>query len=266
MFDKCRVLGFAFLGMIGIAGHAYGDDGQIGAPYAVYTHGFHVADADANYRLTDWGYGINTHIKAGGLLSLFLRMDVSSSANGRFIDGSAEPVQYSSGGYSRGQSRSIVIHYDNRTPTVTTLQPKEPDRETVPASDLPNAIDTLSAMALLLSTLQHTGHCDGSSRVFDGLRLTMMKAHGPTPTIIPTETGEVFRGAGLRCDFIGQQTAGFVKGSSHLNEMKAAHPGAAWFQNVPGVGLVAVRIEFDHPKMGKIIAVLQRRPTLSRDH
>lgn len=54
--------------------------GQTTAVYRVYNHGLHVVDATADYKLTDWGYGIRTTIHAGGFLSMFLRMDIQSTA------------------------------------------------------------------------------------------------------------------------------------------------------------------------------------------
>ncbi|MFC0510790.1 DUF3108 domain-containing protein [Asaia spathodeae] len=234
---------------------------QTTAVYRVYNHGLHVVDATADYRLTDGGYGIRTTIHAGGLLSMFLRMDIQSTAQGHFDHDHVQPTGYESAGYSRGKHRNVVLNYANDTPQIVALDPKESDREAVPQSDLSHAMDTLSAMAYLLENVRHTGKCDGSAQVFDGLRLSAMTSHGPFKAAVPSSFGQKFTGEALRCDFVGQQEAGFIKDSSHLDVMKAPHPGAAWFQNLPGVGLTAVRIEFEHPKLGPMIAVLDRQPT-----
>lgn len=249
------------LALAGVSNAAHADDApQINAQYRVFVHGLHVADADAGYKLTPWGYGLSTHLSAGGFISLLLSMDVNSHADGRFASGWVDPVQFESGGKSRGKQRHVVVDYHGADPVVTTLTPKEDNRETVPDAEKQHAIDTLSAMALLLNTLEKTGKCDGQSKVFDGLRLTTMKVSGPIAATVPNTGSEVFKGQAQRCDFVGQQIAGFIKGSSHLEEMKAPHAGSAWFQPMPGLGLVAVRIEFDHPKLGHIVAVLSRTP------
>lgn len=234
---------------------------QTTAIYRVYNHGMHVVDATADYKLTDWGYGIRTTIHAGGLLSMFLRMDIQSTAQGRFDHDQVQPTGYESAGYSRGKHRNVVLSYTNDTPQIVALEPKESDREAVPQSNLSHAMDTLSAMAYLLENVRHTGKCDGSAQVFDGLRLSAMTSHGPFKGDVPSSFGQKFTGEALRCDFVGQQEAGFIKDSAHLDVMKAPHPGAAWFQNLPGVGLTAVRIEFEHPKLGQMTAVLDRQPT-----
>ncbi|MCQ9154602.1 DUF3108 domain-containing protein [Acidomonas methanolica] len=259
MYRRAALLALGTL-IAAAPGFARAADPQVNAQYRVFAHGFHVADASASYKLTPWGYGITTHIVAGGLLSVLIRMDVVSHAEGRFEKGWVAPMNFGSGGYSRGKTRHVEVTYQNGAPVVTQLTPPENDRVPVADDEKRNAIDTLSAMALLLNTIEQTGHCDGASRVFDGIRLTAMTVHGPTEAEVPETSGEVFLGKSLRCDFVGQQVAGFIKDTTHLAEMKAPHNGSAWFQSMPGLGLVAIRIEFDHPKLGHMIAILDRIP------
>lgn len=236
--------------------------GQTTAVYRVYNHGIHVVDATADYNLTDLAYGIRTTLHAGGFLSVFLRMDIQSTAQGHFEQDRVEPIEYESKGYSRGKHRSVVLHYANDTPQIVALDPLESDREPVPQAELGRAVDTLSAMALLLETVRRTGKCEGSAHVFDGLRLSAMTSHGPFTGDVPSSYSQEFKGPALRCEFVGQQEAGFIKDSSHLEVMKAPHPGAAWFQDLPGIGLTAVRVEFEHPKLGKMTAVLDHLPSV----
>ncbi|MDL2172353.1 MULTISPECIES: DUF3108 domain-containing protein [Asaia] len=261
------VLGFSgqsFAADVGEAmpARAAANSGQTTAVYRVYNHGLHVVDATADYTLTELGYGIRTTLHAGGLMSWFMRMDIQSMAQGHFDHYWVQPVSYESTGFSRGKHRSIVLHYADNMPHVVTLDPKESDREAVPEAQLGHAMDTLSAMALLLENVRQTGKCDGNAQVFDGLRLSAMTSHGPFKADVPGSFGQKFKGPALRCDFVGQQEAGFIKDSSHLEVMKAPHPGAAWFQDIPGVGLTAVRVEFEHPKLGQMTAVLDHVPAV----
>lgn len=247
-------------GLASIASAAVAADDQVTAQYAVYTHGFHVADVTIDYRLTDWGYGIRSHLVAGGFLSWLLHMDIQSQAEGRFIGDRAMPIRYESKGFSRGRHRDVILDYKDGAPHVTTLDPPEPKRAPVEASALSNALDTLSAMALLLKTVRTTGACNGSANIFDGLRLTAMVSHGPVKAEVPDGYDRKFGGAALRCDFVGRQTGGFITGSDNVEKFKAPHAGAAWFQNLSGLGLVAVRVQFEHPKIGTMVAVLKNAP------
>lgn len=234
---------------------------QITTTYEIYSHGVHVLDAQADYSLTPWGYGVSTRLHTGGVMNWFLKMDVHSSAQGHFVSGGVEPGRYESVGYSRGRRRQIVLAYAGGTPKIVTLYPKEEDRESVAPQLLPHTADTLSAMMLLVSTLRKTGRCDGSLNVFDGLRLTTLSSRGPFKDKIPALRVPI-AGTGIawRCDFVGRQTGGFIKDSKHLAAMMAPHAGAAWFVDFPRIGLVPVKIMFEHPKLGRLDAVMNHLP------
>lgn len=260
MSKKILVAAGALLSLICVPAWAEDQAGQVETSYRIYTHGFHVANAEADYRLMPWGYGIKTHLTAGGLLGWLVRMDINTIASGKFDGENIVPLQYDSQGYSRGMQRHIAITYRDHTPVITTLSPEENDRDPVGDDLRHDTIDTLSAAALLINSMQKDGKCNGSANVFDGLRLTAMEVHGPVSTTLPDGMAEFMKGPVLRCDFSGHQTAGFMKHSHHLEQWKAVHPGAAWFENFPGIGPVAVRIEFEHPKIGKFTAILESPP------
>lgn len=233
--------------------------GQVNARYAVYLKGFHALNASASYEIQSWGYGATTQIKPVGFISLFVTMDLTSHVQGRFdADGTVEPLLFDSGGISRGKHRHVRIEFTDGTPKVTVLEPAEEDREPVPSSDLPHTVDTLSAMMHLLHALSTTGTCNGTQSIFDGLRLTEMVAHGPTTDDIPQSEDEAYSGPAMRCDFVGRQIAGFIKNSPNRAKLASPQPGAAWFKNIDGLGLVPVRIEFNHPKLGHISVVMQQ--------
>jgi hypothetical protein len=85
-----------------------------------------------------------------------------------------------------------------------------------------------------------------------------MTVHGPTQVNIPQTHKQAYSGTpALRCDFIGQQVAGFIKDSPNRAKMAMPQPGSAWFKDVEGIGLVPVRIEFNHPKLGHVTVVMQ---------
>ncbi|EHH68489.1 DUF3108 domain-containing protein [Gluconobacter morbifer] len=234
-------------------------DAPVNETFAVYLKGFHVLNASASYQLQSWGYGGSTHIQPAGIISWFITMDINSSVQGRFgPNNSVQPISYESGGLSRGKHRHVKLDFTQSLPKVVDLQPPETDREPIPDNLLPHTIDTLSGMAHLLQNLRNTGHCDGSETIFDGLRLTHLTVHGPTQVDLPQSYDEFYSGPSLRCDFIGAQTAGFVKDSKNRAKLASPQPGSAWFKQIEGVGLVPVRIEFNHPKMGHIVVVLQK--------
>lgn len=257
-FKGLRALAAAGMLLAGFAPTAHAA-GQVNTTFAIYMRGLHVLDADASYQIEPWGYGGTTHIRPAGLISWFVTMDIHSRVEGDFVPGgNVKPIRYDSGGLSRGQHRRVLLTYNGNTPHVDILEPAETDRDPIPDSDLPHTIDTLSGMARLLETLTQTKSCEGSSVIFDGLRLTKMTVHGPVTSDIPQSHKQAYSGPALRCDFVGQQIAGFVKDSPNRSKMAAPQPGSAWFKEIDGVGLVPVRIEFNHPKLGHVTVVMQQ--------
>ncbi|MBR0559610.1 DUF3108 domain-containing protein [Neokomagataea anthophila] len=226
--------------------------------FAAYVHDLHALNADVSFATQPWGYGGNAHIRSIGMIGWFVRMDVTARMEGHFGPGNTvAPILYDSAGLSRGAQRHVHLDYQNNTPTVTVHTPPETDRDPVPSSTLPGTIDTFSGMVRLLQTMRNTGQCNGSANVFDGARLTHITVHGPVADNVPTDHDQLETGAALRCDFVGQQVAGFIKDSPNRAKMASPQPGAVWFKNVQGFGLLPVRVEFEHPKLGHISLVLQ---------
>lgn len=241
---------------------AAADDVNVRAHYGVYLHGLHVLDASVAYTLSGSGYSAETHIVPAGIASLFLKMDIISAADGRFTaDHAVTPLFFDSAGYSREKKRHVRLSYVNAVPRVDVIEPPEPNREPVPADQLNGAVDTLSGMARLIRTVSRTHQCNGGSTVFDGLRLTRMTFKGPFEAQAPSGRGQVYAGLSLRCDFVGQQIAGFVRNSPNRAKLATPQGGSVWFHETEGFGLVPVRVEFDHPKIGHVTVVLQKPVT-----
>lgn len=234
---------------------------QTEAAYRIYIHGFNVAHVSVKYRLTPMHYNISTDVDASGLISLFLRMKIRSAAEGSFSSHWVEPLRFESSGHSRGAERHILLTYHDGQPEITDLTPKEFDRETVPQQKLDGTLDTLSAVAMLQHRMLTTQTCNGAANVFDGLRLTALQVRGPNIANVPTGNRQKFTGKVLRCDFTGRQIAGFIHDTPNRALFSAPYDGAAWFDTHLAAPLIVVRFEFRHPKLGKIIAVLDHYST-----
>lgn len=229
--------------------------------YAVYIHGFHVLNADGAYGLHPWGYGVTSHLYTVGLASWFIKINLYSTVEGKFENGKALPISYDSHGFSRGKNRALHLDFSEEGPKVKKLLPEhDEEREPLPVEQLKHSIDMLSGLALLFHTLDTTGNCHLSGTLFDGLRLTHIEAHGPEIENIPQSNDIYAAGPAQKCSFTGAQIAGFVKDSGNNAELAKARPGAAWFIHVKNIGIIPVRVEFDHPKLGKITMIMQEKP------
>lgn len=251
--------GFLLAGGSGPAARAEGVLPQTQVQYRVYAHGFKVMDIQASYRLSETQYGVAAHIKTGGFFGLFMKTNLQTSAQGHFNGLAVEPSAYDSVGWSRGRNRHVSLTYRDQLPEVTTLDPAETDRESVSDADKKGAIDTLAVLMDLLHQVRTTQSCDGKAKVFDGMRLSTLSMHSGGLQRIPSGGPLEWGDDALRCDFVAQQTEGF-KFNSENSKLRNPQPGRAWFEKVGDAGFVAVRVEIDHPKMGRITIILDGPP------
>lgn len=231
--------------------------------YSVFVHGYHALNADADYVMQPWGYGIETHLYTAGLASWFLTLNLLSSAQGRFSGDEIAPVSFSNKGFSRGEERRAHIDFDLSGPHVTVLFPPEKKREPLPEVELKQAVDMLSYLIALTHRMEFRQDCTFGKPIFDGVHLSYLDMHGPINTSMPKDHSPFFKDDALRCDFTGRQIGGFSIGSPFKAAQSAPHPGSVWFVRDEKVGFLPVRIEFNHYKMGLILVVLQSEPQIS---
>nr|WP_246091541.1 DUF3108 domain-containing protein [Swingsia samuiensis] len=238
---------------------AFADNPQVNASYAVYVHGWHALNVNALYTLDDKGYTGQLHVRPAGVVSWFVSTNMDSQAEGRFaFSDSISPISYESRSLSHDKNYHVKLIYTSQTPQITILDPKDEDREEINSASLVNSVDVLGGMARLLHTVQRMNSCNGSALIFDGQRLTKMSVHGPKIDQIPQDHGEAYSGSAIRCDFVGQQIAGFIKNSPNRSKMASPQPGSIWLVKLDNQRIVPVRVEFDHPKLGHITVVIKQ--------
>ena len=219
--------------------------GAVELHYEAYAAGLNVLAMDAEFDVTADRYRVKLEYRTVGGLSLVFSSRQSTTVEGQFVRDRAVPQRFYSTGTLRGGPRVTQIDYRDGQPVVRQLVPAtETEREAVPLARQADTIDSLSAMAELIHTIQRTGRCDGRAMTFDGRRLSLLEARTSGPQALEPSARSSFAGTTLRCDFVGQQLAGFM-----LNEDRAAlqrpQMGTAWFAPlVPGGPVVPVRIAF----------------------
>ena len=213
--------------------------------YEAYAAGLNVVAMDADFDVTADRYRVKLDYRTVGGLSVLFSSRQSTTVEGRFVGDRAVPQRFYSAGTLRGAPRVTQIDYRDGQPVVRQLVPAtETEREPVAPAQQADTIDSLSAMAELIHTIQRTGRCDGRATTFDGRRLSMLDARTAGPQALESSWRSSFAGMTLRCDFVGRQLAGFM-----LNEDRATlqrpQMGTAWFAPlVPGGAVVPVRIAF----------------------
>ncbi|MDN7352952.1 DUF3108 domain-containing protein [Acetobacter senegalensis] len=232
---------------------------QTEVKYLVFVHGLHVMDIQASYRLDNAQYGIGAHVKTAGLFNMFMKTDLTLTAQGRFAGQVVAPETFDSKGWSRRTNRHIALTYKDNLPQVSQLDPPETNREAVTEAERQGAVDTLAMLMGLLRQVRETQNCALQEKVFDGLRLTTLSVQAGSEQKLPSSGPLDWGEAALRCNFVGQQIKGF-KLSNERSKLRNPQPGRAWFERIGAAGFVAVRLELDHPKLGHITVLLDGAP------
>ena len=260
---KASALGLLLVGG-GIAATPFA--GAVSTPqtvvrYFVYAHGLHVMTINSAYRLSGNQYSVAVQIKTGGLLQLFMKTNINIRAQGHFYNsGMPEPESYESAGWSRGKNRHLSIAYKQDMPDVQAMEPVETDREQILPDERKGAVDNVAILMALLHKVQEGQGCgNGEVKVFDGVRLSTLQVQTEGVQPLPDGASKDWGEDGLRCNFVGQQVKGFHF-SSDKSKLHNPQPGRVWFENIGKLGLVAVRIELDHPKLGRINVLLSSTP------
>jgi hypothetical protein len=219
--------------------------------------GLNVMQLQAAVAMDAAGYRIDVTFHTVGLLAFFVHSEQHIVVWGVWRDDRAEPVRFWSWGHLRGAPRETLIDYEGGQPLIRRLTPPdEADREPVSEAERGDSIDTLSAIAYLVRHVAETGACDGHTRVFDGRRVSEIEARTVGPAMVARGEGGGFQGQTLRCDFAGQQLAGFMHDDG-LAWQRRAHHGSAWIAKVvPGGPPIPVRLIFETRWVGDVAMTL----------
>jgi hypothetical protein len=111
-------------------------------------------------------------------------------------------------------------------------------------------------MAAMVRQASEDGHCDGEATIFDGRRLSHMAAHAAGHELPPPSLKSHYDQTALRCDFEGQELAGFLKNDPEAEQRRSRH-GTAWLAPlVPSAPLVPERVIFEHKVLGQVTLYL----------
>jgi hypothetical protein len=231
--------------------------GTINMQFDGYAHGLIVLKVAGTLELTQGGYSGQLTLRTAGMINWLSHMDSNSQVLGHFQGADVVPQRYDSAGTARGVYREMHVGFPAGKPVIERQVPPVDDQHTlVPPSDAAGAIDTLSAMALLVRRVGAGGTCDGNLRLFDGRRLTALTAHTVGKEMLPPSPKTHFDGQALRCDFEGTRLAGFARADDMAQQRKPRH-GSAWLAPiVPGAPPVPVRVTFDNKVLGSVTLYL----------
>jgi hypothetical protein len=252
-----RSLAALALASAAVAPASAAQTGSFNVQYDGYAHGLIALKMSAQLTLTPNAYSGELSFHTAGMVAWMVHSVSDSTVRGLFKDGQVEPQHFDSKGNLRGVDRVTHIGYRDGNPVIEQILPPPGDERTlVPADQTLHTIDTLSAIAMLVRHVAATGTCDGRAMVFDGHRLTDLKAITVGQETLPPSQKTHFNGQALRCDFEGNQLGGFMKDQDEAKLRQTKH-GSAWLAPlVPGAPPVPVRVVFEHPALGQVTLYL----------
>ena len=233
--------------------------------YDGFADGVLVLKMRAHLHFTPGGYQGTLAFHTAGMIAWVVRSTDESEVSGTFVHGTepapnadqAVPASFVSIGQLRGEDRVTRMTYRDGSPVIGTLTPDVTlERSPVAPLATRHTIDTLSAIAMLVRQVGDTGRCDGGTMIFDGRRLTALTARTSGAATLPHVGRSIFAGQTLRCDFDGNQIAGFKKDDTEAAQRRTRH-GVAWLASVlPGVPPMPVRVIFDNKILGQVTLYL----------
>jgi hypothetical protein len=255
-----RIASLVVAALLPTAGRAAADPvpaAPVVVAYVAYAAALPVLRLHASYAIGPADYEVKLAFDTAGVFGALVHAHVDSVASGTLSDGRARPSRYYAAGTMRGQPHVTRIEYPAGEPRVEQLAPPvEQDNEPVSAAQQAGTIDSLSAMAELVSSVARTGRCDGTQRTFDGRRLSELSARTVGEESLAPTGRSTFSGRALRCNLEGRQLAGFAKDADPATAGRPLH-GSAWFASLaPGTPAVPVRISFETRFFGTATAYL----------
>lgn len=253
-----RGVGFLLLFLPAAAAFAQGQGSvSLHAQYETYAAGVRVADVQSGFSFGPSSYQISLSYRTTGIVGFFFKGHQLDAVNGSWNKLRPVPSRFLGQGAWKDQDRVAEIEYRQGNPIIRQLIPlNTAEREPVPESLQANSIDTLSALAGLIRTVDSTGRCDTAVRTFDGRRAVEIEAHTVGDEMLPPTSRSVFEGKALRCDFSGRMLAGFKFDDDRGRDAKPMR-GSAWMASVvPGGPLLPVRMAFETRWFGDAIMYL----------
>jgi hypothetical protein len=225
--------------------------------YEAYAAGLPIAHVETGLNFGPKAYEMSLAYHTTGVVGFLFRGHQTDAVSGVWSGNRAAPTRFLGQGVWRGEDRIADIGYDQGKPVVHQLiPPNAHEREEVPEALRAGAIDPLSALAILIRTVETTGRCEAAARTYDGRRTTEIEAHTAGEEQLAPSLRSSFQGKALRCDFVGRMLAGFRLDGSKEQESKPIH-GSAWMASVAaGAPPLPVRMAFETRWFGDALMYL----------
>ncbi len=227
------------------------------ATYRTYALGTPVAEVEASIGIGPWSYQLALAYRTSGLARLVAGGQTASSVYGTWQNDRPAPRHFEALGMWHDEQRVTLIDYLGGTPTVRQLLPPlDPTFEQVAPNLRIDSTDILSALGALIRTVQRSGRCEGTMRIYDGRRAADITATTAGMEVLERTDRSSFAGQALRCVFVSRVLAGFSAAHADKTDYRPLH-GAAWIAvAVPDHAPIPVRLSLETRWFGDVTSYL----------
>ena len=178
-------------------------------------------DVDVATASADWVFGDDTFelvasSRTVGLTDTLRKYQGRTELTGRIEKGRYLPHRLAISSVSKRRSREAYTTWAPRTGSIATQRQPELDLDKVfPLAEehIDGAIDPFSAMLNALTGIAQGGSCEGSARVYDGLRTSELSLHDLGTAILEKDRPFAYQGKALVCGFVSNPTGGHLRKS-----------------------------------------------------
>jgi hypothetical protein len=175
-----------------------------------------VATATADWVFSEDRFELVATSRTVGLTGSVRAYRGQTELTGRIEKGRYVPHRLSISGVSKNRTREAFTTWAPGTGNIATQrEPKLDPKKVFPLADehIDGAIDPFSAMLNALNDIARTGSCNGSERVYDGLRTSELTLHDLGTTVLEKDRPFAYEGKALVCGFVGRPTGGHQRKS-----------------------------------------------------
>jgi len=178
-------------------------------------------DVDVATATADWVFGEDSFelvatSQTVGITDTLRRYRGRTELTGKIEKGRYLPLTLAISGISKRRSRAASTTWAPQTGSISSSREPQLDLDKVfPLKDehIDGAIDPFSAMLNLLDSLAQSGSCQGSERIYDGLRTSSFMLHDLGTRVLEQDRPFAYEGRTVVCGFVGTPTGGHERKS-----------------------------------------------------
>ena len=169
--------------------------------YQVYAGGVHVVETDLVVVRNGAAYDVNLGAKTTGWLGSLVPWDGVFQTQGKMVDDVFMPMQHQSKSTWKEETKTKTFAFKDGNVVSLTIEEdgKKPETPEIVDELVRGTTDILSATMTLMTSMEHSGLCNGTADIFDGSRRFTLSFQDQGGKILPASRYNMYEGATRFC-------------------------------------------------------------------